>query len=155
MKDIKELLQQFGDIQELPISEEVVGAYLEGNLGGAELRDIQNVLNSDASFYKMIESIGDIDKNMDELVNSSSAIVESPQAMDLGSILQIADKDSILDNTHFTFDSGESVFEMDFGHIDAIESYDSSTTQESVTENSCPDAEQISQTSDDMLTNGF
>lgn len=49
MKDLKELLQQFDEIQELPVSEETVGAYVEGNVDKETLfsRGDSNSLLSD------------------------------------------------------------------------------------------------------------
>lgn len=34
MKNMEELLSRFNDIQNLPVSEEMLGAYLEGTLRG-------------------------------------------------------------------------------------------------------------------------
>ena len=54
MKDLKELLQQFEDIQELPISEEVVGAYMEGRLEDSEIEGVTKMLASDNNISEMI-----------------------------------------------------------------------------------------------------
>lgn len=53
-----DLLNTFDSIEDLPISEEMLGAYLEGNLRGAEMREVQNLINADnfvAEFSNMIE----------------------------------------------------------------------------------------------------
>ena len=60
MKDINELMSQFDDLQDLPVSEEMLGAYIEGNLNGADLRDVQNVLNSDDGAMNLLENVEDI-----------------------------------------------------------------------------------------------
>lgn len=54
MKDLKELLQQFEDIQELPISEEVVGAYMEGRLEDSEIEGVTKMIASDNNLNEMI-----------------------------------------------------------------------------------------------------
>lgn len=55
MKDIKELLQQFEDIQDLPVSEEVLGAYLEGRLEDSELEGVTKIVESDNHLSEMIQ----------------------------------------------------------------------------------------------------
>lgn len=53
-----DLLSKFERIEDLPVSEEMLGAYLEGNLRGAEMREVQNLINADnfvAEFSNMIE----------------------------------------------------------------------------------------------------
>lgn len=42
----KELFEEFNRIQELPVSEEMLGAYMEGNLNDAESILISNMLDS-------------------------------------------------------------------------------------------------------------
>lgn len=54
MKDLKELLQQFEDIYELPISEEVVGAYMEGRLEDSEIGSVTKIISSDHNLSEMI-----------------------------------------------------------------------------------------------------
>lgn len=60
MKDINDLLSQFDDLQDLPVSEEMLGAYIEGNLNGADLRDVQNVINSDDDTMNLLDNVDDI-----------------------------------------------------------------------------------------------
>lgn len=57
MKTLEELKARFASIQDLPVSEEMIGAYIEGNLNGADLRDVQNFINSDQSVLDMIEVV--------------------------------------------------------------------------------------------------
>ena len=81
MKDLNDLLQQFDDIQELPVSEETVGAYVEGNLAGSELRDIQKLINSDEIFAQSVNAIGDIDKSMIDVISPPQLGVEAPTTL--------------------------------------------------------------------------
>lgn len=57
MKTLEELKARFASIQDLPVSEEMIGAYLEGNLNGSELRDVQNVITEDQSVYDLIDAV--------------------------------------------------------------------------------------------------
>lgn len=55
MKDLKELLQQFDDIQDIPVSEEVLGAYMEGRLEDSELERVAKIVESDNHISEMIQ----------------------------------------------------------------------------------------------------
>lgn len=57
MKTMEELKARFASIQDLPVSEEMIGAYIEGNLNGADLRDVQNFINSDQLVLDMIDDV--------------------------------------------------------------------------------------------------
>lgn len=61
MKSLDELISCFNDIQDLSVSEEMLGAYMEGKLDGSEFRDINNIVNANKSFS---EFIGEIDEIM-------------------------------------------------------------------------------------------
>lgn len=55
-------INKFDDLEDLPVSEEMLGAYLEGNLHGAEFREVQNCIHDDTSLSGLIGNIED-DKN--------------------------------------------------------------------------------------------
>lgn len=118
MKDLNELLQQFDDIQELPISEETVGAYIEGNLAGAELRDVWNFLNSDDDLSHIVDDINDIDMVLDTDINLSKWDAKIPNILS-------SNKDSLISASHdnnldlpYVLGNGENIFDLDFGIID-------------------------------------
>lgn len=69
MKDLKELLQQFEDIQDLTVSEEVLGAYMEGRLEDSELEGVARIVESDNHLSEMIQDASE-DNNV-ELGNKS------------------------------------------------------------------------------------
>lgn len=50
-------LNKFDDLEDLPVSEEMLGAYLEGNLHGAEFREVQNYVHEDASLSGLIDNV--------------------------------------------------------------------------------------------------
>lgn len=52
-----DLLNKFDSIEDLPISEEMLCAYNEGNLRGAELREVQNFISSDGLVADLYEDI--------------------------------------------------------------------------------------------------
>ena len=55
MKDLKDLLRQFEDIQELPISEEVLGAYMEGRLDDSELEKVSKEIVADNRLSEIVQ----------------------------------------------------------------------------------------------------
>lgn len=125
MKDLNDLLQQFDDIQELPVSEETVGAYVEGNLAGSELRDIQNLINSDEIFAQSVNAIGDIDKSMLDVISPPQLGVEAPTTLGINPMEQdISLSTAPMDNIDFTFHNGESLFDIDFGSFEVSQSHD-------------------------------
>lgn len=56
-------------LMELPVSEEMLGAYLEGNLHGSELREVQNIIEQDSFVVDIISDTNDILQMNDELSN--------------------------------------------------------------------------------------
>lgn len=69
MKDIKELLRQFEDIQELPISEEVIGAYMEGRMDDSEHEEVSKIIVADSHLSEMIQDA--TEDNTVELLDNS------------------------------------------------------------------------------------
>lgn len=56
-------------LMELPVSEEMIGAYLEGNLHGAELREVQNLVEKDSFVADLISSSEDVMQIGNDLSN--------------------------------------------------------------------------------------
>lgn len=125
MKNLNEILQKFDGIQELPVSEEAIGAYLEGKLAGADLRDVQNLLNSDDDLYQFIDSLGNTDMVIDNLINPSQSGIEIPSVLNSDNTKSLIGDylDRINDNA-FTLENGDSLFNIDFGQLDIIEHLD-------------------------------
>lgn len=51
------MIENFDMINDLPISEEILGAYLEGNLMGAELREVQNIIGCENRISDLVDNI--------------------------------------------------------------------------------------------------
>ena len=150
MKDLNEIIQQFNDIQDLPISEEIIGAYLEGNLAGADLRDVQNLLNTNDSLFKMVDSLGDIDKGMESLISTPKAGIETPSVLgvdDLSNYKTV--NEEAFNSARYSFNSDENIFEMDFGHIDALQHNTQSIVHENGAAISSHEYDQLDQTNND------
>ena len=47
-------------LQPLPISEEMLGAYLEGNLSVEEIGYVEELLHTDANLYELAGELGDV-----------------------------------------------------------------------------------------------
>lgn len=125
MKDLNEIMHEFDGIQELPISEEVIGAYIEGKLAGADLRDMQNSLNSDDDLYQLVDSLGNTDMVIDNLVNPSQSGIEIPSVLNSENTKSpLDDYLNGLNDNAFTLENGDSIFNIDFGQFDIIEHND-------------------------------
>lgn len=57
MKDINELMSQFDDLQDLPVSEEMLGAYIEGNLDSSEQQIVEKSRFFDDIFDELLSSL--------------------------------------------------------------------------------------------------
>lgn len=56
---------KFDDLQDLSISEEMLGAYVEGNLRGSEFREVSNLLSADDDLSDLVQSIESDGINLD------------------------------------------------------------------------------------------
>lgn len=52
-------VNKFDDLEDLPISEEMLGAYLEGNLHGSEFREVHSYIQEDPLTSTLIDAITD------------------------------------------------------------------------------------------------
>lgn len=50
-------ISKFDDLEDLSISEEMLGAYLEGNLHGSEFREVHNYIQEDNAMCDLVDSI--------------------------------------------------------------------------------------------------
>lgn len=48
--DIDSLMEKFDSIQELPVSEELIGAFMENTLIGSDLREVSNFMDNNPDF---------------------------------------------------------------------------------------------------------
>ncbi len=84
-----ELLAKFDRIQDLPVSEEILGTYLEGNLRGFELHEVQNLiefdnnladfcdnLSNDLSFVESIQFAGTNIQSVNEMTFSNTPVID-------------------------------------------------------------------------------
>lgn len=72
MKDYDDLISRFGEIQDLPVSEELLGAYLEGNLDVYEMTEVSNLIYNDPSLKSMLN-----DATLDNIYNNQ--IIETSE----------------------------------------------------------------------------
>lgn len=57
MKNFNDLLQQFDDIQELPVSEETVGAYIESKLDDISFDEFRDLLSHNESLSELTKDV--------------------------------------------------------------------------------------------------
>lgn len=79
-----ELLRKFDSIEDLPISEEMLGAYLEGNVDILESNNIESSLSSDEQLFDFANSINNDDLTI--LDNLEHQIIDSPDSFILSDI---------------------------------------------------------------------
>ena len=125
MKDLREMILQFNDIQELPVSEETIGAYLEGNLAGADLRDVHNLLSSDSGLCRLMNEIDGIDKSIDKFISTSPSIIDPPSILNsVGNRDNVTYDNNFLSEDTFSLNSGENIFDIDFDLLDVSTLHD-------------------------------
>ncbi len=69
-----ELLNKFDRIQDLPVSEEMLGAYIEDKLDNAEREFIQQEINSDLSLINLSHSITE---DIESELNFDAPLIDS------------------------------------------------------------------------------
>jgi len=55
-------------VKPLPVTEETIGAYLEGNLSAEEISHIENLMNSNNVFKDFVDEVSVEDINIDETI---------------------------------------------------------------------------------------
>lgn len=87
------LLNRFDRIEDLPVSEEMLGAYLDGCLHGSEFREIQNYIQDDDNVSGLIDVIendidilNDIDESFNNNINPLGIAEEKWTTFDLPEI---------------------------------------------------------------------
>lgn len=69
MKSLDKLISRFNDIQDLPVLEEMLGAYVEGTLQGTELDAILDQISFDYSLREMLNDT--TETNVEDLVEAN------------------------------------------------------------------------------------
>lgn len=108
-----ELMKKFDSIEDLPISEEMLGAYLEGNLSPYESEMVHNEIDSDLSLMNLMHSVtSDIDSNL----FFDSSLIDSIE------LPLINDEFQFMEETHLEFiptvDSIDSDYSFDVPDIE-------------------------------------
>lgn len=77
-------INKFDDLQDLPISEEMLGAYLEGNLHGSEFREVNNFILSDTAAVSLIDTVeADLDFIRDLDLSYQQSTIDTNVSEDL------------------------------------------------------------------------
>lgn len=80
MKEIDENLAcKFGDIADLPVSEELLGAYLEGNLDGIDAATVEDAISEASDLEDLVDGVSDVDDlvaDMDGLDSEDYNVVD-------------------------------------------------------------------------------
>lgn len=68
MKNLKEILRQFEDIQQSSISEELLGAYMEGKLTGSEFNTVEQQIASDHHLNELFHDVNESGPDEEEIL---------------------------------------------------------------------------------------
>lgn len=122
------MINKFSDIEDLPVSEEMLGAYLEGNLDSYEMNDVLNAIQdnpmlleimedvtTDDTFYITDSDIEDI-LNLEDESSSNFTVEDEADFADLSD-----DPDLDFDETDWDASEGES---EEFGLGDDNDNYE-------------------------------
>jgi len=116
MKDYTELVSRFDDIQDLSVSEEQLGAYLEGNLSLYEMEEMGNMVNHDPMLQSIIEdaSISILGKS-----NEYEGVIKDSSGNDISDVATYEDDLTSLGNeVHPDIRGDESIIGIDSSHYD-------------------------------------
>lgn len=67
-------------LQPLPVSEEMLGAYLEGNLSAEEVSYVESFLQTDMNLKELVEEVGEI--NADDALSDFELPEVNPRLID-------------------------------------------------------------------------
>lgn len=133
MKNYDDIIDRFSDIQELQVSEEMLGAYIEGNLNSYEMEQISESIQVDEilraiSEYIISTPFGSNNNLLDiEMYNENSSLIDdeaySSDSMDSNIIKQddLMEHSSYIEESHYA-NENKSLEEYDV--IDENDLYD-------------------------------
>ncbi len=139
----EKLLNKFDRIQDLPVSEEILGAYLEGNLSPSEIFDVESAIqeydylcdlvDSNTEYDTGIDNIS-IDSNLGDLelpiipddsyIELDLAYSSFPETEDFDYIATCAIDDQYLHDDSYDDDSIDNPFEDDDTSFDSSDDND-------------------------------
>lgn len=83
MKNYDDIIKRFDDIQDLPVSEELLGAYLEKNVSNSELATIEFYIEENPIIFDIIEGADDIQISPENLDIGNIEILDDQVMQDL------------------------------------------------------------------------
>jgi len=84
MIDYNELISRFDDIQDLPVSEEMLGAYCEGTLNDVDAADVSNCISDHAELGELMNDVeNDIVQDEPFSLYSSDVVVDDVDLPDV------------------------------------------------------------------------
>lgn len=101
-----ELMKKFDSIEDLPISEEMLGAYLEGNLTPSESEFVQNEIDSDLTLMNLSHSA--LYDYVEPTVFFDSSLIDSIE------LPILIDEDLITDDSYLDYVPSMNTIDTDF-----------------------------------------
>ncbi|MBO5062019.1 MAG: hypothetical protein J6C31_05295 [Prevotella sp.] len=83
-------INKFNDLEDLPISEEMLGAYLEGNLHGSEFREVNNFIQSAPMALNLIDTVEDDMNFLNSLdLSYQGSVIDANDSEDMFSAISL------------------------------------------------------------------
>lgn len=95
MKDYDNIIRCFDDIEDLPLSEEMLGAYIEGNLDSEELIDIGYLVQEDSLLSTLANEV-----SMDDFMEADVDDISSEEIPNPPEIIDFVPFDNTVDLQH-------------------------------------------------------
>lgn len=118
------LLNKFNQIEDLPVSEEMLGAYLEGNLDSFESSQIDSLLSNDSQLSNFVDDISY--DNIPSILDNLEHQLYAPSYPVIISDIELPDSDDIISNSIIDDNLAATCFQDNlFGNADILPSEDS------------------------------
>lgn len=134
MKNYDDIIDRFDDIQELSVSEEMLGAYIEGNLNSYEMEQISESIQDDEVLRSISEDIictsSESDNNnlLDiETYNENSFLSDDEIYTTDSTYNNIKEQDDLMDHSSYIEENhyiNENDYFEDYYAVDGNDSYD-------------------------------
>lgn len=95
MKDYDDIISRFDDIEDLPLSEEMLGAYIEGNLEGDDLIDVGYLVQENSLLSTLANEI-----STDDFMDFDVSDIDAEGLSNLPGIIDFVPFDNTVDLQH-------------------------------------------------------
>lgn len=109
MIDYNDLINRIENMQDLPVSEEMLGAYSEGTLSSVEAAGIDNIITSNTELCDLVRNLDLFDEFQDNPKYSGTNDIEIPQVLSITET-DLCNFNETFDNEIISFNEDDSFF---------------------------------------------